>query len=200
MFKKIVVGIFVLFWLVLAINPVNPGIWAMENIIVATVFPVVLWLDSKYHFNNWTFLVMTVFVILHLFGAHFTYEKINCLAWVSECVGSDRNYYDQFVHFLFGLMVFMPFYEIFYHQGYSRNLSYLFAFLFISAISAWYEILEWLAMMVFCREPDCLQFITQRDAWDTQKDMAYAAVGAVIALLLHRFLTRDGRQNTVYKQ
>jgi hypothetical protein len=125
MFKKIVVGIFVLFWLVLAINPVNPGIWAMENIIVATVFPVVLWLDSKYHFNNWTFLVMTVFVILHLFGAHFTYEKINCLAWVSECVGSDRNYYDQFVHFLFGLMVFMPFYEIFYHQGYSRNLSYL---------------------------------------------------------------------------
>jgi putative membrane protein len=200
MFKKIVLGIFVLFWLVLAINPVDPGIWAMENIIVATVFPVVLWLDSKYHFTNGTFLVLTVFVILHLFGAHFTYEKINCYVWVSECVDSDRNYYDQFVHFLFGLMVFMSFYEVFYHQGFSRNLSYLFAFLFISAISAWYEILEWLAMIVFCREPDCLQFITQRDAWDTQKDMAYATVGAVIALLLHRFLTRDGRQNTVYKK
>lgn len=199
MFKKIIVGIFVLFWLVLAINPVNPGIWAMENIIVATVFPVVLWLDSKYHFNNWTFLILTVFVILHLFGAHFTYEKINCLAWLSECAGSDRNYYDQFVHFLFGLMVFMPFFEVFYHQGYSRNLSYLFAFLFIGAISAWYEILEWLAMMVFCREPDCIQFIIQTDEWDTQKDMAYATVGAVITLLLHRFLTKQGRKNTMYK-
>lgn len=199
MFKKIIVGIFVVFWLVLAINPVNPGIWAMENIIVAVVFPVVLWLDSKYHFNNGTFLILCIFVILHLFGAHFTYEQMNCFKWVSECTGSDRNYYDQLVHFLFGLMVFMPFFEVFYHQGYSRNLSYLIAFLFISAISAWYEVLEWLAMIVFCRETNCLQFITQSDVWDTQKDMAYATVGAVIALLLHRYLSRDGKNNTTYK-
>jgi len=199
MFKKTIVGIFVLFWLVLAINPVNPGIWAMENFIVAIIFPVVLWLDSKYHFSNGTFLILAIFVILHLFGAHYTYEQMNCFEWVSECTGSDRNYYDQFIHFLFGLMVLMPFFEVFYHQGYSRNLSYLIAFLFISAISAWYEVLEWLAMIIFYREPDCLQFITQNDVWDTQKDMAYATVGAVIAILLHRYLSKDGRKSTAHK-
>ena len=43
------------------------------------------------------------------------------------------------VALLFGLMVFMPFFEVFYQQGYSRNLSYLIAFLFIGAVSAWYE-------------------------------------------------------------
>jgi len=199
MFKKIVTGIFVLFWLVLAINPVDPGIWAMENLLVATIFPAVLWLDHKYQFNNGTYLVLTIFVILHLFGAHFTYDKLDCFGLLSECLDSERSYYDQIVHFLFGLMVFMPFFEIFHHQGYSRKLSYLIAFLFIGAISAWYEVLEWLAMLVFCREPDCSQFITQGDVWDTQKDIAYASIGSVTALLLHRFLSREGRSNTMSK-
>jgi putative membrane protein len=90
-------------------------------------------------------------------------------------------------------MVFMPFFEIFYHQGMSRKMSYLLAFLFISAINSWYEILEWLAMVVFCREPNCSDFITQRDVWDTQKDMAYATVGAVLAMLIHRYLAKAGR-------
>ena len=199
MFKKIVVGVFFLFWLALAINPVHPGIWAMENLIVAIVFPVVLWLDNKYKFTNWTFLVLTVFVILHLFGAHFTYEKMYYFTWFSDLFGWERNYYDQFIHLLFGLMVFMPFFEVFYHQGYSRNLSYLIAFLFIGAVSAWYEILEWLAMVIFCREPDCSQFVTQKDVWDAQKDMAYAVVGAVITLLLHRYLSKEGRKNAEHQ-
>ena len=199
MFKKIVTGVFVLFWLALAINPVHPGIWAMENLLVAVIFPVVLWLDSKYNFNNGTYLILTAFVILHLFGAHFTYEKMSYFTWLSEWGGWQRNYYDQLIHFLFGLMVFVPFFEIFYHQGISRNLSYLIAFLFIGAISAWYEVIEWLAMVIFCREQDCVQFITQGDVWDAQKDMAYAFIGTVIALLLHRFLSRDGRKKTVQK-
>ena len=46
MFKKSLVVIFFLFWIVLAINPADPGIWALENILVVTVFPVVLWLDT----------------------------------------------------------------------------------------------------------------------------------------------------------
>ena len=104
--------------------------------------------------------------------------------WFSDLFGWERNYYDQVIHFLFGLLVFMPFFEIFYHQGYSRKLSYLIAFLFISGISAWYEALEWIAMLVFCTEPGCLQLVTQGDEWDTQKDMAYAVAGACLALLI----------------
>ena len=46
MFKKNLVIIFFLFWVALAINPVDRGIWALENILVVTVFPVVLWLDD----------------------------------------------------------------------------------------------------------------------------------------------------------
>jgi len=185
MFKKSLVVIFMLFWIALAINPVHRGIWMLENFVVVTVFPIALWLDKKYTFTNWTFFGLTFFVILHLFGANLTYEKMTYFTWFSDWFGWERNYYDQVIHFLFGLLVFMPFFEIFYHQGYSRKVSYLIAFLFISSISSWYEVLEWLGMVVFCNEPGCLLLITQGDEWDTQKDMAYAVVGACIALLIH---------------
>ena len=187
MFKKTLVVIFFMFWIALAINPVNSGIWALENILVVMVFLVVLWLDRHYSFNNWTYLSLTVFVILHLFGAHMTYNAMAYFTWYSDWFGWERNYYDQVIHLLFGLMVFVPFFEIFYHQGISKKLSYLIAFLFITGVGAWYEILEWIIMVLFCKQPDevCSEAITQGDIWDAQKDIAYAIIGSIIALLLH---------------
>ena len=188
MFKKTVTIIFILFWIVLAINPVDRGIWVLENFLVVTIFPVVLWLDKRYEFNNWAYLSLTIFVILHLFGAHMTYNNMTYFGWFSDWFGWERNYYDQVIHFLFGLMLFVPFFEIFYHQGVSRKLSYLIAFLFISGVGAWYEILEWLSMVLFSNQPDeiCAKALTQGDVWDAQKDIAYAVIGSVAALLLHK--------------
>ena len=187
MFKKSLIVIFVLLWIVLAIEPKDFGIWALENVLVVTVFPLVLWLDRRYNFNNLTYLSLTAFVVLHLFGAHFTYNDMTYFIWYSDWFGFERNYYDQFIHFLFGLMVFVPFFEVFYHQGISRRLSYLLAFLFITGIGAGYEILEWLSMEVFCPEPQdvCLEKLTQGDVWDAQKDMLFAVIGSVFALIMH---------------
>lgn len=187
MFKKTLVIIFILIWIMLATNPVDRGIWALENFLVVTIFPVVLWLDRRYKFNNWTYLSLTAFVILHLFGAHMTYNNMIYFSWFSDWFGWERNYYDQVIHFLFGLMLFASFFEIFYHQGVSRKLSYLIAFLFISSVGAWYEVLEWLSMALFSNRPDeiCAKAVTQGDVWDAQKDIAYAMIGSVVALLLH---------------
>lgn len=187
MFKKSLIVIFVLLWIVLAIEPKDFGIWALENVLVVTVFPLVLWLDRRYNFNDFTYLSLTAFVVLHLFGAHFTYNDMTYFIWYSDWFGFERNYYDQFIHFLFGLMVFVPFFEVFYHQGTSRRLSYLLAFLFITSIGAGYEILEWLSMEVFCPEPQevCLEQLTQGDVWDAQKDMLFAVIGSVFALIMH---------------
>ena len=42
-------------------------------------------------------------------------------------------------------------------------------------------------MVLFCpgTELECVEGVTQGDLWDTQKDMAYAVIGAVIAMLVH---------------
>ena len=192
MFKKALVAVFVLIWIVLAINPADRGIWLLENLLVVTIFPVVLWLDRRYHFSNGSFLSLTVLVVLHLFGANTTYNEMVYFDWFSRLFGWDRNYYDQLVHFLFGLLVFVPFFELFYHQGYSRRVSYLFGFLFISSVGGWYEILEWLAMALFCIKTEllCADALTQGDVWDAQKDMSYAVIGALLAMQLHRLWGR----------
>jgi putative membrane protein len=187
-FKKTVTIIFILIWVVLAINPVDRGIWALENVLVVMIFPVVLWLDRRYEFNNWAYLSLTIFVILHLFGANMTYNSMTYFDWLSDWFGWERNYYDQVIHFLFGLMLFVPFFEIFYNQGVSRKLSYLIAFLFITSVGAWYEVLEWLSMVLFSNRTAeiCAKAVTQGDVWDAQKDIAYAVIGSVAALLLHK--------------
>lgn len=187
-FKKIQLIIFGLCWIILAINPVDFDIWLLENVLVITLLPVVLWLDKKYNFNNLTFLSLNVFVILHLFGAHTTYNTMMYFNWFSEWFGWHRNYYDQLIHFLFGLLVFVAFFEIFNHQGISKKLSYLIAFLFISSIGAWYEILEGITMVVLCENTPqaCLEAITQGDIWDPQKDIAYAIIGSLFAWQIHR--------------
>ena len=198
MLKKTLVIIFFLIWVVLAIDPVDHGVWALENFLVVTLLPLVLWLDHRYKFNNLTFLSLVLFVVLHLFGAHMTYNTMAYFNWFSELLGLQRNYYDQVIHFLFGLMVFVVFFEIFYHQGISRDLSYLLAFLFISAVGAWYEILEWLTMALFCKQPDgiCAEDITQGDVWDAQKDIGYAIIGSLIALLIHSLWgSKSGEQS-----
>ena len=194
MFKKSLVAVFLLFWIALAIYPVDREVWVLENFLVVILFPLVLWLDKKYIFSNWAFFCLTLFVILHLFGAHLTYETMAYFVWFSDLFGWERNYYDQVIHFFFGLLVFLSFFEIFYHQGHSRKLSYLFAFLFITAVGSWYEILEWIAMLAFCSEPGCSIHITYGDEWDTQKDMAYSIVGALITLMIHRHCTGGNRQ------
>lgn len=42
-------------------------------------------------------------------------------------------------------------------------------------------------MKVFCIQPEevCSEAIIRGDIWDAQKDMAYAVIGSLIALLLH---------------
>ncbi|MGD9390266.1 MAG: DUF2238 domain-containing protein, partial [Thioalkalispiraceae bacterium] len=106
MFKKSLVVVFVLFWIVLAINPVHRGIWVLENILVVVMFPVVIWLEKRFVFTNLTFFCLILFGILHLFGAYLTYENMAYFDWFSQWLGLQRNYYDQVIHFLFGLLVF----------------------------------------------------------------------------------------------
>ena len=42
-------------------------------------------------------------------------------------------------------------------------------------------------MVLFCpgTELECFVGVTQGDLWDTQKDMAFAVIGASITMLMH---------------
>jgi putative membrane protein len=65
-----------------------------------------------------------------------------------------------------------------------RVTSALLAFQFILASSAVYEMLEWAITLILAPELAAEYNGQQGDMWDAQKDMALAALGSLLVLLI----------------
>ena len=103
---KIIYSIYILIWIILAINPKYPEDWFLENILVFLLFPFVLWSDIKYKYTLLSIFFLLIFASLHSLGAHFTYAKMEYFDFITQLFGFERNHFDRVVHFLFGLLVF----------------------------------------------------------------------------------------------
>ena len=74
-------------------------------------------------------------------------------------------------------------YEVVIHYLSSSRAALLFAFSMIVTVSALYEILEWLAAIVFHPELGIAFLGTQGDVWDSQKDILVEIIGALVNVL-----------------
>lgn len=135
---------------------------------------------------------VTGFFLLHTFAGRYSYSNVPYDVWaqaltghsISAAFGLGRNEFDRLVHFSFGVLA-VPFYAeaARRHGGAGRRASLWGALLFVGAASALYEIFEWLLTMLVAPDMAADYNGQQGDMWDTQKDMAIAIAGAVIALL-----------------
>lgn len=48
---KITYGIYILVWIIMAINPKYPEDWLIENVLVFIFFPFVFLMDKKYNYT-----------------------------------------------------------------------------------------------------------------------------------------------------
>ena len=67
---------------------------------------------------------------------------------------------------------------------YPEKLTYFLPITTTLSVSALYEIIEWLVADIFFVEQGISYLGAQGDVWDSQKDMAMAFIGAVIAFIL----------------
>lgn len=95
-----------------------------------------------------------------------------------------RNPYDRMGHFFQGFVPALIAREILIRKQVVKGNKML-AFIIVCivlAISAGYELIEWAAALMLGQGAD--EFLgTQGDSWDTQSDMFFALLGAVLALL-----------------
>ncbi|MBW8782863.1 MAG: DUF2238 domain-containing protein [Verrucomicrobia bacterium] len=138
--------------------------------------------------------LLLVLVGLHcvvlLVGAHYTYARVPLFDWIRDVMGGTRNDYDKLGHFTQGLVPAILAREILLRtsplrdRGDGRPSRWL-GFLVVCvclAFSAFYELVEWLTAITQGGAAD--DFLgTQGDVWDTQEDMAWALIGAVVAML-----------------
>jgi putative membrane protein len=139
---------------------------------------------------------IVVFLLLHTLGGRYTYSNVPYDAWakaltgqtISETFGWTRNHYDRLVHFAFGLLMVRPVLEVCRLKGVGRRAGLWIAIAFVLSISCLYEIFEW-ALAVLVAGPLADRYNGQQgDMFDSQKDMAFATLGALVAggwLVLH---------------
>jgi putative membrane protein len=88
---------------VCAIGPSDRADWFLENMLSFVAVPVALVTYRWFRFSDRSYVLMTIFMILHTIGAHYTYAEVPVGFWVKDALGLARNHYDRVVHFSFGL-------------------------------------------------------------------------------------------------
>jgi putative membrane protein len=172
-------------WLAMAIEPFNRFDWLLENILVFVYGALLVATYRMFTFSNLSYGLFTLFISLHLVGAHYTYSETPLGFWLQDWFGFSRNHYDRIVHFAFGLLMAVPFRELLTRAaGVRRAWSYVLVLVTVLGFSGFYEALEGLVAMIVSPELGAAYLGTQGDEWDAQKDTALAFAGAGIVMFM----------------
>jgi len=175
----------IVLWIITAIDPFNRRDWFLENLLVFVYGTLLVLTYRRFAFSSLSYLLFTVFMSLHLVGAHYTYAEVPFGFWLQDALGMTRNHYDRIVHFSFGLLIAYPFRELLLRAaGVAHSWSYLLAVCIVLAFSGFYEVIEGIVAMIVDPELGMAYLGTQGDVWDAQKDTFLAFCGSVIAMLI----------------
>ncbi|MDX1575673.1 MAG: DUF2238 domain-containing protein, partial [Kiloniellales bacterium] len=155
-------------------------------------------------FSRVSMTLIFLFLCLHALGSHYTYAEVPYDAWIksltggslNEAMGWQRNHFDRFVHFFYGLLLAYPIREIFLRIVNVRGFwGYFLPLDLTMSTSMIYELIEWGAAEIFGGDLGMAYLGTQGDVWDAHRDMALASLGALIAMTvtlgLNLWLQRD---------
>jgi len=184
-YKRFLLAAFVGVWIWAAIRPVARDDWWLENYLVFIFFPLILLLAHYFELSNISYTLITAFGILHVIGSHYTYSLVPFGYTLQHWFSADRNMYDRLVHFSFGLLLAYPIREAFLRIAKVRGFwGYYLPLDVTLALSAVYEIIEWLVAAKVDPQ-QALSFLgSQGDVWDAQKDMLSAGTGAFLSMLI----------------
>lgn len=200
----ILAAIFAVWWIALAIRPLYRGPWLLENALALAAVALLAAFHRRLLFSRISYTLIFLFMCLHQVGAHFTYSEVPYDVWFrgftgrtfNELVGWERNNFDRFVHFSYGLLLAYPVREIFLRVVNVRGFwGYFLPLDLTMSTSMLFELLEWATSLVFGGDLGQAYLGTQGDEWDAHKDMALASLGALLAMtltaLLNKRLQRD---------
>ena len=167
------------------IGPHDYPTWLLE-VTPAIVAAAVLWYTrDRFPLTRLVYILVLIHCIILMIGGHYTYALVPLGDWVREAFDQARNNYDKLGHLAQGFIPAMVAREILIRNR-VVNFPGWRDFLIVCvvlAISAFYELIEWWVALLSEEAAD--SFLgTQGYVWDTQSDMWFALIGAVMALVL----------------
>ncbi len=167
------------------IGPRDRATWAMEVAPVLVAIPILVATHRRFPLTPLLYALVAVHAAILCVGGHYTYAEVPAGFWVRDLLGLSRNHYDRLGHLFQGFVPALVVRELLLRKTLLRPGGWVFtlATSVALAISALYELVEWLAAVILGQGADAF-LGTQGDPWDTQWDMCLALLGALLAQLL----------------
>ncbi len=169
------------------VDPLFPREQFLQHAPTVVALPLLFLSARRRWLSNAAMTCIVAFLLLHVVGARYTYihvpfgESFSILALGGD--GGDRNHYDRLVHLAYGVFAMVPLVEIAQrYGGLPRAWARALALFVVLGMSAVYESFEWVLTLVADPVSADRYNGQQGDAWDAQKDMALAALGALSLL------------------
>lgn len=157
--------------------------WLLEVLPALVAVPILVVTYARFRFTSMLYVLMTIHAGILMMGGHYTYAEVPLGFWMERVFHFARNDYDRIGHFAQGFVPALVAREILIRKNVVRGRwLVLFVMSFCMAVSALYELFEWLAAVTTSN--GATAFLgTQGDPWDTQEDMFMCLVGASVALI-----------------
>lgn len=186
-------AVFVAVWVNSFIGTTDRSNWMLENALVFLFLGFILFTSRKYQFSDLSFLLVCIYLCLHVYGSKYTYAENPLGFWLQDQFHWSRNHYDRIVHFSFGFLLAYPMREMFLKWlKFPRWVAWNLPIEITMSISAMYELVEWAVADIFFPSQGDTYLGTQGDIWDAQKDIFLAFLGAVLATTIVSLIKRLG--------
>jgi putative membrane protein len=194
-FPKFLFALYLVEFVVCAINPYSRDVWWVENIPIFTIaILLAIFYVRGVVFSNVSYLLMGILLFWHTIGGHYTFERVP-FEWFSNLFGFERNMFDRVGHFTVGFYAY-PIAEILFRRNLVTNrfLLWTYPVFAIATVAMSYELIEWIYAVTAGDPSSGVAFLgSQGDIWDAQKDMLMDTLGAIFSATIFLLFVRRGK-------
>ncbi|MEX1221684.1 MAG: DUF2238 domain-containing protein [Idiomarina sp.] len=167
-----------------AIEPKDYFTWFLEALPAMIAVVLLALTYQRFPLTPLLYLLILVHAVILMIGAHFTYAEVPLFDSFKEWFGFERNNYDKLGHLAQGFVPAILARELLIRHRVVKSSAWrnLFIISVCLAFSAFYELIEWWVAVASGSGADAF-LGTQGYIWDTQSDMGFALLGAILALL-----------------
>ncbi len=168
-----------------AIRPKDYPTWLLEVAPALVALVILAATEKSYPLTRLSYVFILIHSIILMVGGHYTYAEVPLFDYIRELTQSTRNNYDKLGHFAQGFVPALVARELLIRNGIIPSAAWrnFFIVCFCLAVSAFYEFIEWWVALLSGESAEAF-LGTQGYIWDTQSDMFFAMLGAIVSLVL----------------
>ncbi|MFI9651212.1 DUF2238 domain-containing protein [Guyparkeria halopsychrophila] len=165
------------------IDPHDRATWLLEVAPAAIALPILWFTRKPFPLTPLLYGLVFLHALVLIYGGAYSYARVPLGFEIQTWFDLSRNPYDKIGHFFQGLVPALLAREVLIRGRFARG-PWVIGFLSICVamtVSAVYELIEWGVAVV--AGGGAVEFLgTQGDPWDAQSDMAFALIGAGVAI------------------